>query len=402
MTTKHKLSLIMAMVLVPTFILAYGGGGGGGNPSRASSSALRAAKGNPSKNVPLKFSRGDAFTLLEMKEGNLDRRDEEIFYLDKKASGKVNIYFVPESLDEVKGTDVRLRIYFLDDNGRSLQNTGDSNPQSIYYYNIDDYSVDDPIFTYDLDADEDYYVKVENLSNTTLPYELRFEYTQLEAQDSPCTPPEGKQTGKTYSAQWVSQTQGTGRAPDGNRPILLDKGETKTIAVSFKNTGTATWYSTGDEMVAFYVYRDLTYSTPTKYNVQGSPEFGQSLFANNAWGPSFDGTNPRARTAVMDQCMVEPGEVATFYVTLYTPASAQCNADGDLPETVYNDYYYRDDYSMSYGPEWMDNPTNGDPLGVAHVWVPIRVGCDGGAGGGGADIEGQSSSEGFGLGGLFN
>lgn len=356
------------------------------------------AKGSDLQKIFVKYS-ADKDQVGGEKTFSLRPRSSVLFYLVKKVGGDLRVQF------RTTARNPRFRVTLIHEvhgRGRDIASTfvtkasfatsssssfslsadvseeysmGSTSPLVVgYAKSQQEFSFLEDLFSSYIEADEEYYIRVENMGSEAAENELILDFEEAVPEDSPCTSPELGQEGRTYEAQWVSQTQGTD--PGLGNPIVMQSGETRTISVRFRNTGTATWYSLGEERVAFYVYRDVRYSTPTKYNVQGSAFFGQSLFQNSAWGPSADGTNPHARSAVLDQCSVAPGEEGTFYVTLYVPSDTTCNADGDLPDTVYNDYYYRDDYSLAYGPNWMKNPTNGDPMGVAHVWVPVRVPCE--------------------------
>ncbi|MEI6222174.1 MAG: hypothetical protein WCP97_05395 [bacterium] len=162
-----------------------------------------------------------------------------------------------------------------------------------------------------------------------------------------------------YSAQWVSQTTGTG---GGNNPILIKRGETTNIQAQFRNDGTATWFrdTNRNDFVAFYVYKDLIYSTPPEFNNPTNPNYGRSYFANSLWGRSFDKNTEFSRAATLREEFVLPGNIGTFDFTFTAPINAFTTL-------------HREDLSLAYGPNWMPNYYNGDPALVAHVWFPIKI-----------------------------
>lgn len=172
------------------------------------------------------------------------------------------------------------------------------------------------------------------------------------------TPPYDNNVG-TFSAEWLSQTTGPA---GGNDPISISRGESVSIEARFRNRGTATWFrdTRRSDFVAFYIYKDMIYSTPQEYNDPAHEHFGESFFANSLWGRSFDGQTEFCRAALLREEFVLPGDIGVFTFTF----SAPVNASPAL---------HREDLSLAYGPHWMSNPYNGDPLGIAHVWFPIRI-----------------------------
>ncbi len=185
-------------------------------------------------------------------------------------------------------------------------------------------------------------------------------------------------TGKTwtkqapsYDAQWVSQTA---VSPLYNAYVGRP-GDTIPVTFTFKNTGTVAWEQFGGERVGLYVYKDPVYSWPYVYNDPSTGLAGQSYFADLfSWGPSGNGLVPNSRAALMSEITSIPTEKeATFKVTFQIPESAEPNSLVDLPETPYDDRFYREDLSLAHGTTWMSNTKNGDPFGNAHIWVPIKV-----------------------------
>ncbi len=170
-------------------------------------------------------------------------------------------------------------------------------------------------------------------------------------------------------AAWVEQTQGTG----AGGAYAAYPGQTIDLTVVFKNTGTSTWENTGDRRVGLYVYKDPTYSTPLEYNNPRSTLFGQSYFANRlTWGPNFPKTQDFTRAALLQETHVAPNETGTFVISFSIPENALPNTN-DNPLTRQREDYYREDLTLATGANWMRNTTNGDPLGFAHIWVPIKV-----------------------------
>ncbi len=159
------------------------------------------------------------------------------------------------------------------------------------------------------------------------------------------------------SAQWVDQTQGTWgefRAHEGYR------GKTITITVRYKNTGTFAWNNFGNQRVGLYVYKDPTYSLPLYLNDPSNQLYGSSYFSDNSWGNNFFGTQEYTMATLLEESEVFPGEIGSFTFTLHIPTNAPSG-------------WYREDLSLALGPEWLKNPSNGDPLGIAHIWIPIEV-----------------------------
>ncbi|MEI6221479.1 MAG: hypothetical protein WCP97_01815 [bacterium] len=169
-----------------------------------------------------------------------------------------------------------------------------------------------------------------------------------------------------YQATWKSQLP-FGVA-SGVRDGFVD------ARVSFQNTGNVIWQNMGNKKLGLYVYKDERYSTPQNYSDPNSVFFGQSYFADVlTWGPSANSMVPNARAALLSERYVEPMSEGTFAFHFYIPLGASSNSLYDDPSTLYNDSFYREDLSLAFGENWMPNPKNGDPLGIAHIWFPIRV-----------------------------
>lgn len=175
---------------------------------------------------------------------------------------------------------------------------------------------------------------------------------------------------KAYEAAWVSQ--GIPEHPTAT-VISLKPGETQEVMATFRNTGTIPWFRTGPRRVGFYVYRDHPWSTPHEYNDPASPRYGTDFFAHVTWGSSFDGATLLSRAADLMQDMVLPGEEGTFSFTFAAPVSATPNPLVDDATTPWDERWYRSDFSLASGADWIANHTNGDQHGVAHTWFAIRV-----------------------------
>ncbi|MEI6222559.1 MAG: hypothetical protein WCP97_07380 [bacterium] len=176
--------------------------------------------------------------------------------------------------------------------------------------------------------------------------------------------------GKEYAAAWTEQTQG--KYGTGS-PLEVKRGQTIQVLAKFKNAGAATWKNSGKDFVGFYVYKDQIYSTPPEYSNPKNPLFGRSYFANGSWELSYDGSTPFSRAALLKEALVKPGEIGSFLFSFTAPADAKLSAAVDNPKTRYRDDFFREDLTLAYGPLWMKNTVNGDPLGYAHVWFPIKI-----------------------------
>ncbi|MEI6221864.1 MAG: hypothetical protein WCP97_03785 [bacterium] len=178
-----------------------------------------------------------------------------------------------------------------------------------------------------------------------------------------------------FEAQWVSQTQGDGTLVGSDvKPFLVKAGQKIQLQAQFKNSGSIIWKNTDFLKVGFYVYKDLTYSGPPEYNDPKTPSlFGKSWFADNSWGPSADGSTQGVRASLLKEASVAPGQVATFDFVFQVPANAGPSANADDASTKYDDRFIREDLTVAWGPNWMSNFTNGDPLNRAHIWMPARI-----------------------------
>lgn len=175
--------------------------------------------------------------------------------------------------------------------------------------------------------------------------------------NTPTRSPTPQNTG--FVAEWISQTTGSA---GGNDPLILRHGTTINLEARFKNMGSATWFRDTErsDFVAFYIYKDLFYSTPQEYNDPADSNFGRSYFANSLWGRSFDGNTEFCRAALLQQEEIQPGEIGIFEFSFTAPPDA-------------TPALHREDLSLAHGPYWMSNPYNGDPADIAHVWFPIKI-----------------------------
>lgn len=159
-----------------------------------------------------------------------------------------------------------------------------------------------------------------------------------------------------YQATWISQATGSG--PEGIHQIK--PGTSTTIEVIFKNTGNKAWEKQGSNKVGLYLYKDLLYSKPLIYNNPTLPLFGKSYFTATNWGPSADGRLLDVQAGFLKQPYVSTGQKGTFTITL----TAQSDAEIGI---------YREDFALAHNTTWMSNLTNGDSLGIAHIWIPIAI-----------------------------
>ncbi len=102
-----------------------------------------------------------------------------------------------------------------------------------------------------------------------------------------------------YSAKYISQS-----IPD---PIEMEAGETRTITIKFRNTGTQTWNASGARYISAYTME---------------PRDRSSVFADSTW-KSKKQTNAITKTT-------KPGEVAELTVVLRAPTIA-----GEYTEEFY-------------------------------------------------------------------
>ena len=173
-----------------------------------------------------------------------------------------------------------------------------------------------------------------------------------------------------FEAEWLEQTQGSFGL---GSPLEIKPGKKTKVIAKFKNTGSVQWDQQGENRIGFYVYKDQVYSTPPEYSNPTSLLFGRSFFADLSWGSSYDGSVPSSRAALLKEDKVLPGEIGTFEFTFSTPSNSLPNPMQDDSKTPYREDFYREDLTLAYGPNWMKNVINGDPLGFSHVWFPIRV-----------------------------
>ncbi|MEI6221734.1 MAG: hypothetical protein WCP97_03125 [bacterium] len=151
-----------------------------------------------------------------------------------------------------------------------------------------------------------------------------------------------------YEASWVSQSQ----ANTTDQFFHVTPCQTVDFQAVFKNTGTTTWENTGNNQIAFNIYKDSNViSYPKNFSYLAGTK--ESYFYHSSWLTPFRIGNSTENT-------VSPGSNATIAMKFQIPCDAQPG-------------YYREDISMAAGSLWMKNTTNGDPLNVAHIWVGFLV-----------------------------
>ncbi len=151
-----------------------------------------------------------------------------------------------------------------------------------------------------------------------------------------------------FDATWVSQTS----AGTENEYFNVHQCDVVNFEAKFRNTGTLTWQKDGNDQVAFNIYKDwnvISFPKFFPYNLQDS----QSYFYHSSWLSQF-------RIAAIKEAEVVPGDIGTVAMQFQVPCDASLG-------------FYREDISMAAGSYWMKNGTNGDPLGVAHIWVGFNV-----------------------------
>lgn len=160
---------------------------------------------------------------------------------------------------------------------------------------------------------------------------------------------------QNYAAQWISQSGSIALPSDEYYDV--NPGDQVTVTAFFRNQGTKSWVSTeNDRQVCIAIYKDpAVMSAPLAlgYDVPGNINYGRSYFYDSSWASIY-------RIGCVQEVEVEPGEIGTFVLNFKIPADAPSGK-------------YREDISMASGPYWIANPTNGDPLGVAHIWVGFDI-----------------------------
>ncbi len=100
--------------------------------------------------------------------------------------------------------------------------------------------------------------------------------------------PEAKVRDDSYTARYVSQTE--------KDPISIEAGSTKTVTITFRNNGTATWNNTGSRYISAYTME---------------PRYRDSEFK----GPNWIGANQTGKMGGV----IKPGENGKLAVTLTAP-----------------------------------------------------------------------------------
>jgi hypothetical protein len=151
-----------------------------------------------------------------------------------------------------------------------------------------------------------------------------------------------------YQAEWVSQSQ----AGTEDQFFAVMPCDLVAFSATFRNTGSNTWYNSGSDQVAFNIYKDPSVTSyPNSFTYQ--PLISESYFYNNSWLLPY-------RIGAISNSAVAPGQLGTVSMLFEVP----CDASTGM---------YREDISMAAGQYWMYNPSNGDPLSVAHIWVGFSI-----------------------------
>jgi hypothetical protein len=170
-----------------------------------------------------------------------------------------------------------------------------------------------------------------------------------------------------YRAKWLSQSatvNGKPATPDKTGYLLVAPGDEVVISARFYNSSeTETWkrdevfFATYKDPKAYYPYKAPRNAPENLYcfytsTAECQTDFGKSYFKHSSWSSDY-----RITTVEND---VQPGQEATFILKF------------KIPDDITNGLW-REDFSMAAGYYWIDNPENGDPFGVAHIWVGFDV-----------------------------
>ncbi|MEI6221640.1 MAG: S8 family serine peptidase [bacterium] len=170
---------------------------------------------------------------------------------------------------------------------------------------------------------------------------------------------------KDYTASWLNQTQ----PPDGKTCFSVEKNTKVTITVQFQNIGQTRWLSgknyqsNSKNECTMAIYKDTSAekikfapSAPpsTGYDNPLSLQYGQSYFYDpSTWLSLF-------RIGTIATALIQPNETASFPLQFQIPASAEPGR-------------YREDFSLACGAYWVENPVNGDPQNIAHIWTCFDI-----------------------------
>ncbi|MEI6221329.1 MAG: SpoIID/LytB domain-containing protein [bacterium] len=161
----------------------------------------------------------------------------------------------------------------------------------------------------------------------------------------------------SYEATWIKQSSVNN---------AYSPGSSFTLNVTYKNTGEATW-SSG---VCLNVYKDPTRKTApiSDFDKPSASRFGTSYWKNTTW------VNAHRPSCI--QQSTKKNQTASLELTFSIP-----------PDTPPGEYYEDLSLAIDEGGQqaWMyanapaykldslGRPGTGDPSGVAHIWVPIKV-----------------------------
>lgn len=165
---------------------------------------------------------------------------------------------------------------------------------------------------------------------------------------------------KKFEATWQSQTIPT-NIEANDQYFHTKPGSEVKVQVRFKNTGTTTWENNGENEVTLAIYKDLKMQSAPPNTCYSNPDtqctgigtFGESYFYHPSWHTIY-------RVTTLQENTVRPESIGTFQLTF------------KIPETTPQGSY-REDLSLAYGSQWMDNYTNGDAANKAHVWIGFTI-----------------------------
>ncbi|MEI6222327.1 MAG: M23 family metallopeptidase [bacterium] len=156
-----------------------------------------------------------------------------------------------------------------------------------------------------------------------------------------------------YKAKWISQSQ-SGSTDQFFRAI---PGGVIEFEAVFENVGEKVWYNADAKQITFAIYKDPKVTSAPKAlgydNSQDTLNFGKSYFRHPEWVTEY-------RVGTLVEPIVKPGERGTIKMKFKIPDDATAGS-------------YREDISMAAGPYWIENTANGDPFGIAHIWIGITV-----------------------------
>ncbi len=138
-----------------------------------------------------------------------------------------------------------------------------------------------------------------------------------ETAGTPHNPEENYQTDGIYRSELINQESPT---------LSLTQGETKTLKIQIKNTGTATWHNTGN--------------APVRLGT-GHPWDRTSIFQDSSW-LSLN------RVATINENDINPSEIATYTIKLHVPDNATPGFYEEKFESVAENVTWFMDYNITY------------------------------------------------------